>query len=250
MVGEIWSQSGFDPNAPRIYIPKIGKPDYEVAKAFRPITLTSYLFKGLEKLVYWNVESTALKENPYHDKQHAFRSGRSTESALSEIANEIEKGTLRGGYSLVVFLDCAGAFDNLSFRAAEKALKRKKIKPLITKWYLNYLRNRTSTVELKGLAREILIETGCPQGGILSVLLWNITFDLLLSKFTKGRVRCIGFADDGTLIITGKDLHKMRNQMQTAIDKVAKWADECGITISPQKTTAMLFTNKKKSTRD
>ena len=91
---------------------------------------------------------------------------------------------------------------------------------------MNYLRNRTSTVELKGIAREISIETGCPQGGILSVLLWNVAFDMLLSKFTKGRVRCIGFADDGTLLINGKDLHKMRNQMQTAINKVSAWARE------------------------
>ena len=31
-----------------------------------------------------------------------------------------------------------------------------------------------------------------------------------------------------------------------AINKVSKWAEECGITLSPQKTHAMLFTNKKK----
>jgi len=33
------------------FIPKPGKPDYTVAKAFRPICLTSFLLKGLEKLV-------------------------------------------------------------------------------------------------------------------------------------------------------------------------------------------------------
>ena len=38
----------------------------------------------------------------------------------------------------------------------------------------------------------------------------------------------------------------MKNQMQKAVDKVANWARECGITISPQKTNAMLFTNKQK----
>ena len=94
--------SGYTPKSWRsskvIYIPKIGKPDYEVAKAFRPITLTSYLFKGLEKLVYWNIEDNELKDKPYNDRQHAFCTGRSTESALSEILNEIEKGTLGNGF--------------------------------------------------------------------------------------------------------------------------------------------------------
>ena len=41
--------------------------------------------------------------------------------------NEVEKGVLRRGYTLAVFLDVAGAFNNLSFQAAEKALKNKKI---------------------------------------------------------------------------------------------------------------------------
>ena len=61
-------QSGFTPTALRdskvIYIPKIGKDTYDTAKSFRPITLTSHLFKGLEKLVYWHVESTTLKTKP------------------------------------------------------------------------------------------------------------------------------------------------------------------------------------------
>ena len=78
------------------------------------------------------------------------------------------------------------------------------------------------------------------------MLLWNITFDMLLSKFTKGRVRCIGFADDGTLIISGKDLPKMRKLLQKAIDKVHKWATECGLTLSPTKTNALLITHKRK----
>lgn len=210
-------QSGYTPAIWRkskvIYIPKTGKETYVKPKSFRPITLTSYLFKGLEKLVYWHLQNTTLRTKPYHTNQHAFRTGKSTESALSSILNKIEKGTTKGGYSMAIFLDCAGAFDNLSFAAAARALKIKKVNKTIATWYNNYLQNRVSSVELNGITREISIKSGCPQGGILSVLLWNICFDQLLSKFTTGRVRCIGFADDGTLIIHGKDLKNMRNQM-------------------------------------
>ena len=162
--------SGYTPNIWRnsrvIYIPKPGKDSYEEAKSFRPITLTSFLFKGLEKLVYWHVENTTLKTKPYDDNQHAFRSGKSTESALSQIVNEIEKGVLRRGYTLAVFTDIAGAFDNLSFDAASKAMKSKKISGEIQRWYEQYLQNRTSVMELKGIAKKIAIKTGCPQGGV------------------------------------------------------------------------------------
>ena len=47
-----------------VYLPKMGKSSYDEAKSFRPITLTTYLFKGLEKMVYWHLEDTVLKTTP------------------------------------------------------------------------------------------------------------------------------------------------------------------------------------------
>ncbi len=39
-----------------IYIPKLGKADYFEAKSFRPITLTSFVFKAMEKVVLSHLE--------------------------------------------------------------------------------------------------------------------------------------------------------------------------------------------------
>ena len=69
---------------------------------------------------------------------------------------------------------------------------------------------------------------------------------MLSAKFKKGQVLCIGFADDGTLLIHCKDLGKMKELMQKALHKVERWANECGLTLSTTKTKAMLFTRKKK----
>lgn len=99
--------------------------------------------------MYWHVEDQTLKEHPYDEMQHAFRSGRSTESALSQLVSEIEKGVLLRGYTLAVFTDIKGPFDNLSFEAEKKALKSKQISKYMIKWYTQYLENRTSTIELK-----------------------------------------------------------------------------------------------------
>ena len=38
-----------------IFIPKPGKDDYSYPKAVRPITLSSFLFKGLEKILQWHL---------------------------------------------------------------------------------------------------------------------------------------------------------------------------------------------------
>jgi len=60
------------------FIPKPGKLNYAVAKAFRPTSLT--LLKGLEKLVdrYLHGGPPSATIHPHH----AFQAGKSTKSAL------------------------------------------------------------------------------------------------------------------------------------------------------------------------
>ena len=75
-----------------IYLPKPGKTDYGKTNAYRPISLTSFMFKTLEKMVAKHIEVTYLSTSPYHKSQHAFRSGQSTITALSSLVNKIEEG--------------------------------------------------------------------------------------------------------------------------------------------------------------
>ena len=53
-----------------IFIPKPGKPSYNIPKAFRPISLSNFL-KTLERLVCWKLEED-LKMIPLHKSQHGF----------------------------------------------------------------------------------------------------------------------------------------------------------------------------------
>ena len=54
-----------------VFIPKPGKENYKKSKSFRPITLSNYLLKGLEKLIVWKVEEN-LECDPIHKNQHGF----------------------------------------------------------------------------------------------------------------------------------------------------------------------------------
>jgi hypothetical protein len=127
-----------------IFIPKPDKDDYTKVRSFRPISLTSFLFKGLEKIVQKHINVTL------HKNQHAFRQGRSTDSALSRTVDLIEKAIQQGQYCLAVFLDIEGAFDNLAHNAVETALNNHDVDPMIIKWYMQYMRNRIATLDLKG----------------------------------------------------------------------------------------------------
>ena len=106
-----------------VFLSKPGKSNYSVAGSFRPICLTSFVFKCLERLVYWNIQTTALAENPLSNRQHGFRKGMSTDTALSMTIGKIEKGlSKRKGLAVAVFLDITGAFDNVNINFTSNAL--------------------------------------------------------------------------------------------------------------------------------
>ena len=109
------------------FIPKPGKPNYAVAKAFRPINLASFLLKGLEKLVDRYLRGGPLSAIPIHPWQHAFQMGKSTESALHQRGGRIERALKASEYTLGVFFDIEGAFDNTSCQSVKRALDEKKV---------------------------------------------------------------------------------------------------------------------------
>ena len=88
----------------------------------------------------YNWQKDFIRKGP--NNQHAFTKGISTESALSEVINEMEKVKYRGSYTLTVFTDIEGAFDNLSFEGIDQAID-KNIKDARTGgWYKQMLKNR------------------------------------------------------------------------------------------------------------
>ena len=228
-----------------IFIPKPGKDDYSTPKSFTPISLSSFLWKGLERVVLWEVERTYLSKNPINKQQYAFCKGSSCEAALSNMVNEIERSITRKQYALGIFLDISGAFDNLDPRAATRGMAAKGISKTITKWYGHYLHNRYVYTSLNGATASRQLTRGTPQGGVLSPVVWNLAFDELLDLFSTGPVKIIGFADDAALVILGQDLSTMRDLAQIAINKAVKWGNKNGLTFGAAKTVAVVFASTK-----
>ena len=93
-----------------VFIPKQRKNSYQEAKSFRPISLSSYLLKGLEKLFVEQMD-LALKDHPIHKNQHGFQRGLSTETAISKTVNDIEKHINSGREVLGCLLYTSDAAD-------------------------------------------------------------------------------------------------------------------------------------------
>ena len=142
-----------------IFIPKQGKEDYSQPRAWRPISLMSFAFKTLERLILWYLEETVLKEYSMHKNQHAFRKGRSTESALSDTVDILESEVLRKGVAIGVFLDIEGAFDNLLPGGIIRSLQTRNTPQFLLSWFQNYLVTKNVQVDHKGvLANRRLVK--------------------------------------------------------------------------------------------
>jgi ribonuclease HI len=242
---------GFTPSlwktSKTIFIPKNGKPNYQDPRSFRPISLTSFFFKTLEKLMLWEAEQTCLVTSPMHENQHAFRKNHSCDIALSRVVGHIEKSILNGHYTLGVFLDIQGAFDNITIDSLESGMKAHGFPSHMTNWYINYMKTRSCQSTLFDSTIVRFLTKGTPQGGVFSPVAWNLAFDSLLKLFDRSNVLIIGFADDGTILISGPDPTTLVFIAQEALAKISRWGLDNGLKFSPSKTTAVLFHRKYKS---
>jgi hypothetical protein len=55
-----------------IFIPKPERSSHELAKSFRPISLTFFLLKTMDRLVHLHIEKGPLKDYPLNSMQHAY----------------------------------------------------------------------------------------------------------------------------------------------------------------------------------
>ena len=233
--------------AKTIFIPKPGKKDYSEPRAFRPITLSSFMIKIMERIILWHLNEVYFKESPLSDDQHAFRGGRSTETALTQFVTQVEEGLVRRKeYALGVFLDIQGAFDNVSAPAIKRSMRQRGFPEPLIQWYCHYVGHRRLVVNHNGVEVKRHLVRGTPQGGVLSPVIWNLVFESLLAQFREGPVQITGYADDGALMIVGKNPHLMMRHMQRAVQSALDWGEECELHFSPAKTVVVLFTRKYK----
>ncbi len=222
-----------------VFIPKLGKDTYSSPKSYRPITLSNITLKVMERVIQWYLTEKVISL-PLTG-QHAYTQGRSTETAVSEVTNAAERMVYRGKYLLAVSLDCVGAFDNIRYHSASRAMGDHGVPGGIISWYESVLKGRRITAQLQGEESKIIPTRGSPQGGVLSPLIWNLIMDSLLCKFQGGPVRAIGYADDVLLMVAGTAPKEIGKFMQKALMAVEEWAREQGLTFNSKKTQCILF---------
>lgn len=227
-----------------VFIPKPGR-DPSQARSYRPISLSSFMLKVTEKLVEKHIRETSLKQRPLHLNQHAFQPGKSCESALHQLVTRVENSLENKEIALVAFLDIEGAFDHTSFNSIVRAAGQHMIDDTICRWIKSMLKHRTINSTIAETSKKVTATKGCPQGGVLSPLLWNLVVDELLRNLNERGYLTLGYADDIVVIIRGGFTRTVSNLMQDALEIIEEWCTREQLRVNPSKTKLIPFTRRR-----
>ena len=228
-----------------VFIPKAGKKDYREGKASRPIVLSNFFLKGLERVVTWRMDDR-LKYYPIHPLQHGFQIGKGTEAALSNTCDYIEQFVLKRKYCLGVFLDISSAYDSMDIDHIRTSLYAHGGEEDYVEWYYQYLSHRVLHIPLHGDNRSVICSQGFPQGGVASAKFWIISFnpaiEIINRQFTVGN----GYADDLSVVFGGSHPDDLVQRMQRVLEELVAWGDSCNLRFNPDKTVMVGFTRGRK----
>lgn len=224
-----------------VFIPKAGKPSHCKPKDFRPISLSSFLLKSFERLLDIFIRESIPKEN-ISSSQHAYTKGKSVETALHDVVHTIEKTFSCQQFTLGVFLDIEGAFNNIHTGCIKQSLQIVGLPSYMVNWIGAMLNNRTIQSKLGSSVISKHVSRGTPQGGVLSPLLWNLSLNKILIRLSALGVKVVAYADDLVLLVSGFDLGTIRDLMQNCLNILFDWAKGCGLNVNPSKTEVVLFT--------
>ncbi|XP_032690767.1 uncharacterized protein LOC116853705, partial [Odontomachus brunneus] len=182
----------------------------------------------LERLVDNHLKRGPLTLHPLTSSQYAYREGRSIDTALHHPVSRIETQLEAKGYTLGVFLDIEGAFDSTSYKMIREAMTRHYIPTALVDWTQSMLTERSITVNFGDLTLEDKLSKGCPQGSVLSLLLWSLVVNDLLVKLQEMGLSTYGYADDAVIVARGnffstlKELDRYSHQGRTKLVSGAK----------------------------
>jgi len=162
------------------------------------------------------------------------------------VVHRLKKSLGHREVALGVFLDIAGAFDNTFINRIITAGAVHVLEETCCRWIGSTIDYRLVHTAVMGSSLTAKVLGGCPQGGILSHLLWNLVADTLFIATNDLGFRTCGYADDMVIIIHSKFVHTVREIMQKALNVVDKRAIKEGLNISPHKKTIVPFTNRRK----
>ena len=227
-----------------ILLPKAGREHQTVftPKDYRLIVLYPILGKIYERVILNRLQRYRDWSCSTATTQHGFTHTKSCYTALLRFVDEIQQGLGARRHAAAIFLDVAGAFDNVPHPQLVNALQLMGLPPTLISLLQSYLTQRCTRLTLADHTKIVHHNKGTPQGGVLSPILWNCYLDTLLHQLaTLPNISAQAYADDLAIWATDRHLNKLQHKLQHALTHVHNWSTHLQLQFQPLKTTFMTF---------
>ena len=173
-------------NNSRLPVPKKSKP--KDLNDYRPIALTSVPFTCLERIILNSLKIEV--EDKLDSFQFAYRSKKSTEDAVLYVVHCIsEHLEYKNTCARALFIDFSSAFNTIKPSILIEKLIKLSCSHKIYSFVLDFLSNRIQQVKVaNSFSKPIIINTGSPQGCVLSAFLFTLYTHDLCAKYDNCRV--------------------------------------------------------------
>lgn len=215
-------------------MPVFKKGDPNNISSFRPISIIPAVAKILEVILKDQLISYFVDNNLFSNKQHGFRKGRSTITAVETLIQQILSAFGDEKSTLLTLLDLSKAFDWVSHKLLLHKMACYNIGGIALEMFESYFGNRSQVVTSHGATSEALqVTSGVPQGSALGplcflVLVNDVNFNALL------------YADDTTLISCGRDMTTLQAEAERAYNGARVWFKTNSLQLNEEKTQKLL----------
>ncbi|KAG7301234.1 hypothetical protein JYU34_014132 [Plutella xylostella] len=210
---------------------------------YRPITLTSNIYKCFAKVILARIAPTLDEQQPV--EQAGFRKGFSTSDHLHVMQQLIEKTNEYPQPLYIAFIDFTKAFDSIEHCYLWEALYKDKIEPKYIALLKHIYDHSSATIKLDQSGPKFNIEKGVKQGDSISPKLFNSVLEHIFKKcnWQKKGININGkymsnirFADDIALFASTKE------ELQDMLSEINIECNKVGLYINKKKTKVMYNT--------
>ena len=153
--------------------------------------------------------------------QCGFRALRSTTDHLVRLEGAIQDAFLRNQPLFAVFFDLEKAYDTTCRQGILLKLRSWGVVGNLSMFVKNFLDNRVFRVRVGNSFSTLHVQkNGVPQGSVLSVTLFAIAIDGIVTA-TGNAVRTALYVDDFAIFIASSRIALAERRLQLAVDRIA-----------------------------
>jgi hypothetical protein len=229
-----------------VIIPKPHKPNYSVAKAYRPISLLECTGKLLEKVIANRLGADERNFNLIGCMQFGSRKYHSTPDTTTLLRYKAEMTIQSGNIGRVLLLDISHFFDHLNPATMVATLADLGIDSNTCAWVHGFMTEWTLRFTFNGEQSDPFDQDmGVPHGSpLLPILSALFTSPLLQEVLTWSSQDLTLYVDDGCIYVSGPTFVTIAHQLASAASLLFSWLRRLGLSIDADKTELMFFHRK------